>query len=164
MLGVQRAGFVSFAISSRNSPAAIAHLLTKTSSEYILIGRDQNLQDLAAAAFQLMQEADSHPPFKMTMPIFEDLFVGDTPDFVALPPLNADWDEPMVMMHSSGIFLLDMSRDFSKYYLGTTAFPKPITWTHYRQINVGRIPCTYYINFKRYLLIKIFAQTMASRT
>ncbi|KIP01948.1 hypothetical protein PHLGIDRAFT_319891 [Phlebiopsis gigantea 11061_1 CR5-6] len=124
MLGVQRAGFVSFAISSRNSPAAVAHLLTTTSSEYILIGRDQNLQDLLSAAFQLMQDANTPLPFKMPIPIFEDLFVEGATDFVPLPPLNADWDEPMVMMHSSG----------------TTAFPKPITWTHYRQINVGRIP------------------------
>lgn len=127
LIGVQRAGFVSFPISSRNSPSAVAHLLTKTSSEYLVVGPEQSLQDLAAAAFHLMQEAGGSIPHKMQMPVFENLYLSEAgAPFVPLPPLNADLDEPTVMMHSSG----------------STAFPKPITWTKYRQLMSGRIPCT----------------------
>lgn len=107
LIGVQRAGFVSFPISPRNSPAAVAHLLTKTSSEYLIVGSEQNLQELAAAAFHLMQEANTSLPDRMQMPVFEELYVHNfDAAFEPLPPLNADLDEPTVMMHSSGMLLI----------------------------------------------------------
>ena len=102
LVGVQRAGFVSFPISPRNSPAAVAYLLTKTSSEYVLVGAEQNLQDLFAATLQLMREENAPLPHQITMPTFEDLYVQGTDTYVPLPPLDADFDEPTVMMHSSG--------------------------------------------------------------
>ena len=104
--------------------ATAFHLLTKTAAEYILVGPEPALQELAAAAFTLLREQGASLPHRGYMPVFEDLY-NDAP-VDALPALNADFDDPTVMMHSSG----------------STAFPKPITWTHYRQLMCGRMPCT----------------------
>lgn len=122
LIGVQRAGFVAFPISPRNSPAAVAHLLTKTAAEYALVGPEPALQELARAAFEIMREQGMPLPHQGRMPVFEDIFT-DAP-VEMLPALNASLDDPTVMMHSSG----------------STAFPKPITWTHYRQLMCGRLP------------------------
>lgn len=103
LIGVQRAGFVAFPISPRNSPAAVAHLLTQTAAEYILVGPEPALQDLAAAAFDIMREAGTPLPPRAQMPVFEDLYIDDRESALEpLPPLHADLDDPIVMMHSSG--------------------------------------------------------------
>lgn len=103
LIGIQRAGFVAFPISPRNSPAAVAHLLSKTGSEYLVVGPESSVQELSTAAFQLMEESNTPLPQKTDMPIFEDLYVDDSAEaFEPLPPLNADLDDPIVMMHSSG--------------------------------------------------------------
>ena len=101
LTGVQRAGFVAFPISPRNSPAAVAHLLTKTGAPYLVVGPEPALQELAVAAFDLLNEQGVPLPHRAPMPVFEDLY-NDTPvEF--LPPLHADLDDPTVMMHSSGM-------------------------------------------------------------
>ncbi|GJE93538.1 acetyl-CoA synthetase-like protein [Phanerochaete sordida] len=122
LAGVQRAGAVAFPISPRNSPAAVAHLLARTRAPYVLLGREAAHQDLAAGAFAHMRLAGAEPPRVADMPVFEDVY--NAGEVEPLPPLHADLDEPTVMMHSSG----------------STAFPKPITWTHYRQLMNGRAP------------------------
>ena len=83
----------------------MAHLLTKTASEYLLVGPEAALQELAAAAFDIMREAAAPLPPRATMPVFEDLYTrdSDAAPFEPLPPLNADLDDPCVMMHSSGM-------------------------------------------------------------
>ncbi|EKM51191.1 uncharacterized protein PHACADRAFT_263199 [Phanerochaete carnosa HHB-10118-sp] len=122
LIGVQRAGFVAFPVSPRNSPAAVAHLLTKTGSEYLLVGPEPALQELAATALGIMRESNTALPHKAQMLVFEDLYNNAPVEF--LPPVHADFDDLTIMMHSSG----------------STAFPKPIAWTHYRQIMSGRLP------------------------
>lgn len=100
LIGVQRAGFVAFPLSPRNSSAAMAHLLTKTASEYLLVGPEPALQELAAAALEMMRDSSTVLPHKAQMPIFEDLYTNAPFEF--LPPLNAEFDDPTIMMHSSG--------------------------------------------------------------
>jgi acyl-CoA synthetase (AMP-forming)/AMP-acid ligase II len=106
LIAIQRAGFVAFPISPRNSSAAVAHLLTKTASEYLLVGREASLQDLASAALDIMRDATTPLPHKAEMPVFEDIYSNSSKAaFEPLPPLNADLDDPCVMMHSSGTHL-----------------------------------------------------------
>ncbi|KAJ3532133.1 hypothetical protein NM688_g7469 [Phlebia brevispora] len=121
--GAQRAGFAPFPLSVRNSAAAVAHLLTKTGAPYLVLGRDQSMQELAANAFQIMQQSGTRLPLTVEMPLFEDLYVPGAP-LELLPPLKLDQDDPIVVMHSSG----------------STAFPKPIVWSQNRFIQLGLAP------------------------
>lgn len=86
----------------------MAHLLSKTASEYVLVGPEPALQELVAAAFETMRETSTTLPHKAQMPVFEDLY-NDAP-LELLPPLNADLDDPIVMMHSSGVYYLLLSQ------------------------------------------------------
>ncbi len=101
MAGICRAGFVAYAISPRNSPAAVAHLLSNTGVVHVLVGSET--QDLADASLQIMRESGTVPPDQSRLPTFEDLyFVNLDSEFDPLPPLRYDWNDPLVILHSSG--------------------------------------------------------------
>ncbi|CAL1699337.1 unnamed protein product [Somion occarium] len=123
--GIMRAGHAVFPISPRNSPPAIAHLLSKTGAQHLLVGPEPALQSLAKASLKIMSDADSPLPALAAVPAFEGLYPQrDDPTFELLPPIRPDWDDPAVILHSSG----------------STAFPKPLMSTHYRFFVVGCIP------------------------
>ena len=73
---VLRAGFITFPISPRNSPAVVAHLLSKVNVAHVLVGRDKLMQDLAREALNLMRAQYPHStiPTTSNMPTFEDHF------------------------------------------------------------------------------------------
>lgn len=73
LAGVMRANCVVFPISPRNSAAAVAHLLSKTTVALLLVGPEAYHQQLAEAAFQIMKEAGTHIPIHHTTPVFQDL-------------------------------------------------------------------------------------------
>ncbi|THG97397.1 hypothetical protein EW026_g4592 [Hermanssonia centrifuga] len=59
------------------------------------------------------------------MPVFEELYSQDSSQaFVPLSPVKPTMDDPAIVMHSSG----------------STAFPKPITWSHYNVILTALAP------------------------
>lgn len=104
MVGAMRVGLAPFPISPRNSPAAVAHLITKVNAPYMLVGPESNLQDLAAQAFEILKQSNTVLPHMATMPVFEDLYEQDSSaPFEPLPPLKFDMDDPVVVMHSSGV-------------------------------------------------------------
>ena len=103
-VGILRAGFSVFPISPRNSPDAIAHLLKKTGSRYLLIGGEPKLQKLAAAALELLR-AEGHPEIPSSdMPHFEDLYPHNdlNGEFENYPEVKFDLDAPSLILHSSG--------------------------------------------------------------
>ncbi|KAI0070731.1 acetyl-CoA synthetase-like protein, partial [Panus rudis PR-1116 ss-1] len=123
--GILRAGHMVFPISPRNSAPAVAHLLSKTNVDYVFVGPESSLQSLMASTFKIMEEAGNHLPNQANIPTFEELYPEDsTKDFKPLPPYKPDWKDTAMYMHSSG----------------STAFPKPIAWSHYRYFMISITP------------------------
>ncbi|KAJ8690362.1 hypothetical protein PTI98_011791 [Pleurotus ostreatus] len=120
-----RAGFAPFVISARNSPAAVAHLLSTTSARHVIVGSDAALLEALDAALNLMQESNPSVvlPGRSTMPTFEEIFVADTA-FELLPPCRPDVNSLALIFHSSG----------------STAFPKPIGWSHRQLLQLAVVP------------------------
>lgn len=120
IVGIMRANCIAFPISPRNSATAVAHLLKKVSVKHLLVGREQAMTDLANKAFEiLLQEQTSvQLPTLSPMPVFEDLYHKMDNRSEKLTTFNRQSHEVAIYLHSSG----------------STAFPKPIPWTHRRVI------------------------------
>ncbi|KAH8078749.1 acetyl-CoA synthetase-like protein [Cristinia sonorae] len=117
LMGVIRLGYAVFFISPRNSAAAVTHLLSKTGTNHLLIGPEQSMTDLAEESIRSLQESGFPPPALSTIPDFDTLYPAKIEfDFEFLPPVKFDMDAPACLTHSSG----------------STAFPKPLEFTHYR--------------------------------
>ncbi|KLO13762.1 acetyl-CoA synthetase-like protein [Schizopora paradoxa] len=119
IVGIMRAGFIVFPISTRNSASAIAHLLTKTTVSHLLVGRENALQTLASDSLNLLSDR----PITSTMPTFEDVY-STSDSFTPLSPSKARLESPAIILHSSG----------------STAFPKSITWKHSFLLQTSLIP------------------------
>ncbi|KAI0070275.1 acetyl-CoA synthetase-like protein [Panus rudis PR-1116 ss-1] len=123
--GIIRAGHVVFPISPRNSAQAVAHLLSKTDAGQVFVGPETSMKDLAAAALEILRDSGGRVPSVAGIPTFEDLYPMDSAEnFEPLPSFKPDWNDPVIYMHSSG----------------STAFPKPILWTHYRYFLLSVYP------------------------
>ncbi|KAJ3481757.1 hypothetical protein NLI96_g7439 [Meripilus lineatus] len=115
-VGILRSGCTPFAISPRNSPAAIAHLLAKTGTKNVLLGREPAFQHLSGAAFKILESQGNTPPKTALLPTFEELYVPNSEEnFEPLPPPTTTLYDIAHMFHSSG----------------STAFPKPIYNEHF---------------------------------
>ena len=110
-VGILRAGFSVFPISPRNSPEAIAHLLKKTGSKYLLVGGEPMLQKLAASALELLR-ADGHSEIPSSdMLHFEDLYPHDdlSTEFENYPEVKFDLNAPSLILHSSGQYIVGLT-------------------------------------------------------
>ncbi|OBZ79958.1 L-aminoadipate-semialdehyde dehydrogenase large subunit [Grifola frondosa] len=124
IVGIIRAGYIVFLISPRNSPTAIAHLLSKVHVTHILGGPEDSLQDLLHASLQLIPDDPNRAtPTLSLIPQFEELYLKDA-TFEPLPFERPQLSDRAVILHSSG----------------STAFPKPITWTHYHMLQSTFVP------------------------
>ncbi len=101
--GIIRAGYTAFPISTRNSPAAVAHLLKSTGCKNLFVSADPAMQELAR-----MQDGINTIP----MPTFEDLYLKN--DSEPLSHVRPDWEQLALIVYSSG----------------STRFPRPIPYTH----------------------------------
>ncbi|KAJ7659561.1 hypothetical protein DFH06DRAFT_1044174 [Mycena polygramma] len=116
--GVVLAGFAPFPLSTRNSPAAIAHLLQSKSCSHMFVSSDPSMHKLAAAAGVILGGDLKMIP----MPTFQELFEpSHVPEIL---PRRVALDDAAVIMHSSG----------------STAFPKSITLTHRIFWESGLVP------------------------
>ncbi|OSX58884.1 hypothetical protein POSPLADRAFT_1059977 [Postia placenta MAD-698-R-SB12] len=128
-MAIIRANFVVFPLSTRNSPAAIAHLLNKVDAKHILASKEQSITDLVRDALDIMRTEYSPatiPTVSSTF-TFEELFSSPSNGLVTseeLPHNSREPDAPALILHSSG----------------STAFPKPIVWTNRRLIEVATYP------------------------
>ncbi|KAF5366031.1 hypothetical protein D9758_006730 [Tetrapyrgos nigripes] len=126
--GIMRAGYQPFPLSTRNSPAAIAHLLQKKDVQHIFVTTDGPAKKTMNTAVQDfgLTTVNVHD-----MPTFDQLYKSDK--VVDLPVLEGvTQDNIAVILHSSG----------------STAFPKPIPVTmrllmqsamscYYGEVDVG---------------------------
>lgn len=103
VMGIIRAGYVPFPISPRNSPAAVAHLLSTKEVSHLLVGGEHSLQNLATASSNLMKASTAKIPTSL-MPIYDDLYVsGEGAPFNPLPFKRPAIDEVIIILHSSGM-------------------------------------------------------------
>ncbi|KAH8113759.1 acetyl-CoA synthetase-like protein [Phellopilus nigrolimitatus] len=114
IIGTLRIGWTIFCISPRNSPAAVTTLLAQTGAAHLFVSADASLQTLASAALDGLS-AESLVR-KHEIAVFEDFFPtkGCDPAFTPEPLAEIDMDAPAAIFHSSG----------------STAFPKPVYFTH----------------------------------
>ncbi|KAH8114663.1 acetyl-CoA synthetase-like protein [Phellopilus nigrolimitatus] len=122
-VGILRAGYTVFPISPRNSPAAVAHLLRKANVTHILIGSENAIQSLVVASFNLLEDDYRSSMQTSIIPSFKELYFTDVLTEPA-PTIQFDLDCISVILHSSG----------------STAFPKPIYWTHYQLLQISWTP------------------------
>ena len=105
-MGIMRAGYIPFPISTRNSPTAVAHLLEKTDAKHLIVGVDPAMQSLAAESLEALKS--QHPsatvPTTSQMPVFDDLYrEGLEPIKVEdVPYEQPDLQMPIFLLHSSG--------------------------------------------------------------
>ncbi|KAF8989318.1 hypothetical protein BDQ17DRAFT_1288574 [Cyathus striatus] len=125
-IGIMLAGFVPFPISSRNSPAAVAHLLRVGDCKAIIFSEDDATQAQAKKAFDIFyeNEPNASPVVVISVPTYEDLF--ENPEISKnYPPLrklgNVTHDSVCIIIHSSG----------------SVSFPKPIKTTYRMLIQYG---------------------------
>ncbi|KAH9917020.1 uncharacterized protein B0H18DRAFT_1036256 [Fomitopsis serialis] len=128
IMGIMRAGYTPFPLSTRNSPAAVVHLLEKTNVKHVIVGLDEAMQELVADAFEILksQYNSTNIPETSPMPVFSDLYGAGPADISADDVLyeHPGLDERAFLLHSSG----------------STAFPKPIPWTHRSLLQIARTP------------------------
>ncbi|CCL99492.1 uncharacterized protein FIBRA_01510 [Fibroporia radiculosa] len=128
VLGVIRANYTVFPISIRNSPAAVAHLLGQVGVDHVLVGLEQGSQDLANEAIALLkaQNPSAREPHLSPMFTYDDLYSpsSEPPTADELPYVFQGPDAPVLISHSSG----------------STAFPKPITFSNSRLIEILLTP------------------------
>lgn len=138
-----RAGYQVFPISPRNSPQAVTHLLSKTNVQ-LLFATKGPMENLAAGAFEGLDSAQRQTKL-VPMPQFEDLYPTTEEKFEPLPPYKAGLEDYCLILHSSGEYIssgeLGQGPDVS-VQIGSTAFPKPIKWTHHAVNDVALVPCT----------------------
>ncbi|KAJ3847468.1 hypothetical protein EV368DRAFT_51127 [Lentinula lateritia] len=127
MMSIIRANFIVFPISPRNSPQAVAHLISKVGVDHILMGHESSMQDLVREALEIVKtsSAMNYVPHVSLAPFFEDLFLQN-------PVSNAD-DLPFKRRNPHDIL-------FYIHSSGSTAHPKPIPWTNHRFLELSLIP------------------------
>ncbi|KAH8100027.1 acetyl-CoA synthetase-like protein [Cristinia sonorae] len=123
--GIMRANCIFFPISPRNSASAVAHLLTKTDAQHLIVGPEPSLQKLASEALRQMEDVSGMAPPTSVMPQYKDV-MKEIPegDFELLPPFRFRLEDVASIFHSSG----------------SSAFPKPIASWHYRTLMNGTVP------------------------
>ncbi|ETW75335.1 hypothetical protein HETIRDRAFT_461285 [Heterobasidion irregulare TC 32-1] len=122
MIGIIRAGYCAFLVSPRNSPPAIAHLLSITQSDFLLTSADTVTQDIVHKAVDILQKNGGTIAVR-DIPRFEELFHDVAVSFEPLPQMQTpSMDDVAIILHSSG----------------STNFPKPIPLTHRALLEWGK--------------------------
>ena len=104
IIGMIYTGYIPFLISTRNNPAAVAHLLKRTNARHVYMSGDHMIQSLANAAYSELEEGSR--PMTYVMPVFEELYEGlltaDSVKEQKFEPAKADPHSPLMILHSSG--------------------------------------------------------------
>ncbi|KAK0499792.1 hypothetical protein EDD18DRAFT_1460649 [Armillaria luteobubalina] len=122
-MGLQRANYIVFPISPRNSAPDVARLLHEVGVQHVLVGRDSSVQDLSHEALDILksQYPSADLPELSSIPVFEDIFL---PDWRA----HTNYDDPhLVSVDSCTAGLLNR-------------IPKPIDLNCHRLIEHTLVP------------------------
>ncbi|KAI0651021.1 acetyl-CoA synthetase-like protein [Trametes meyenii] len=111
-IGIMYLGYTPFPISVRNSAAAVAHLVRRTSVHVLFVSPDGGMQRIANEAKEIL-ETEGYEINLVPLPKFDDFYDGhDESVSIEMGPVRED--KPAIILHSSG----------------STSFPKPITLLH----------------------------------
>lgn len=115
---------------------------------HVLVSEGPTLRDLLEDALALMDEKGVKRPSVSRQPLFEELYMEE--ELEMLPKLVLDINNPAIIMHSSGTSMhlpMHLNPQFSLAGLlfgtGSTAYPKPIAWTHRRLLDAAVNPCKF---------------------
>ncbi|KAF5351531.1 hypothetical protein D9758_007233 [Tetrapyrgos nigripes] len=123
LMGIMHAGFVPFPISTRNSEAAVAHLLKATNAVYVFANPDNTMQSLAQKACHRLGEGNGIQI--LPTPVFDDFYKPTQKDFKSSArSRKIELDDTAFILHSSG----------------STSFPKPIKISHRNFLGHGIEP------------------------
>ncbi|KAK0184798.1 hypothetical protein F5146DRAFT_1144924 [Armillaria mellea] len=115
LAGLLCLGFILFPISTRNSVAAIVHLIKSTGAKHLIVSQDVSLQNTVDIVCRQLWEADINGKLTtIPIPHFNDLFSGKHGSYELFPPVRPDWSQTALIIHSSG----------------STRFPSPLYTTH----------------------------------
>ncbi|KAF9020020.1 acetyl-CoA synthetase-like protein [Hymenopellis radicata] len=129
LMSVMKANCAVFPLSTRSSPTTIANLLTNVGVQYILVGPEPAMQNLAKDAVNIVEgdASTSTLPELFPIPQFDELYAPYS-EMEHLPPVLAEQkgklDRVMMYTHSSG----------------STSSPKPIPWTNRRFLQYAMVP------------------------
>ncbi|TFK34940.1 hypothetical protein BDQ12DRAFT_760754, partial [Crucibulum laeve] len=126
IIGIMQAGYTPFPISTRNSAEAITHLLITTKCTRLVVTDDPATKILGRTACELVSKGSDgiHCVDQLNTPTFTDLFESKN---IATPlPVQPrrQKTESAVIFHSSG----------------SVSFPKPITFTYKKMLEMGTFP------------------------
>lgn len=107
VMGIARANMAVFAISPRNAPDAIAHLLLKVQATALFVSSEAALQNNAKRALELISTAEENSSSTTVtmhpMTTFEDLYPAHpNAEVEYIPAIEYDLDAPAFIFHSSG--------------------------------------------------------------
>ena len=95
-----------FPISHRNSPEALASLLSRTQARFVLTSKESGIEAVVSSAENIFPTGHTFP-VKFDMFSFPDLYNHDGRPVSSVDP-SIPWaiDDPQLIMHSSGPFYL----------------------------------------------------------
>jgi acyl-CoA synthetase (AMP-forming)/AMP-acid ligase II len=126
MLGILRAGCTPCLLSPRNSVAGVAHLLKSTKATHIYGSEDET-----AFIGEVLASMDTKDIKRLDAPLFDDLYTDKDTTETEVPPVpRADPYAVTLYLHSSG----------------STAFPKPIPFSHIFLLQWVRSPMYGYVD------------------
>ena len=107
-MGIARANMAAFAISPRNAPDAIAHLLLKVRATALFVSSEVSLQNNARRALDLISKSPENPSSVTLemhpMLVFEDMYpIHPVDELEYIPAIDYDLDSEAFIFHSSGI-------------------------------------------------------------
>ncbi|KAF9042789.1 acetyl-CoA synthetase-like protein [Hymenopellis radicata] len=127
IMGIIRAGYQAFPISTRHSPDSIAQLLLRTRSKFLIVGRDLASMELATSACALPSIGGVVGDFvtKLTPISWDDIHVHADTSFSRVPPHHPRPTDLALILHSSGT---------------TSSSPKIVRITHLALLQWGMHP------------------------
>lgn len=102
--GIIRAGYAPFPLSPRNSPAAIAHLLSKTECTHMFVSEDPSMQGLSAGSLKVLAGQGGHHVERLPVPFFDEVYAPQSDEeALSIPKAKkVDLTSPGLILHSSG--------------------------------------------------------------
>lgn len=102
MLAVMRCGHTVFCISTRNSAAAVAHLVRATGAVQLFVSPDHAMQHLALEASDILKQ-ESMDLTLLPIPQFDQIYYKDSASTLDEGRLRRpSADDPVLILHSSG--------------------------------------------------------------
>lgn len=114
--------------------------MVKASVAHIII--EDAFRDLAEDALTLLKSDSASVPTASAAPVFEDLYLlSSVAQEVNVAVEKPVWESNGIIIHSSGMCHVYNNCSIRlTNYKGSTAFPKPIMWTHERVMQLSTIP------------------------